>query len=225
MFKDEILKDPIYQSVKNSESNRKNNKSDKNSIGGIQNAIAVNRHTSADNSIISVDCVKKANQKNSISAYEHFVGFSKLSPYLESFASLNPGFRYKLDKDKCSNEFKRLAILFPYSISAKQYCFKVYGIDAAHIGTHEVRAMERKILETLIDWPFEMRIMFQKHFLFAVSGRTCNNEMILFAICIGLSECIADYEFFFQFLSDNGVTLNLIYYSYYNFIFIDVYIV
>jgi hypothetical protein len=209
------MKDPIYNTLKNSESNRKNNKIGKVSLDGIVKTIAVSRHTSVEKSIISRDCIKKANVQNKISAYEHFTGFSKLSPYLEIFATLNPGFRYEIDKD-ANNEFKRLALLFPYSISAKKYCYKVYGIDAAHVETHEIRNRERKLLEELINWPQEMRIMFEKYFLFAVTGRTINNEMIIFALGIGQSECIEDYEFLFKFLTDNEVIVVYIKYENYN---------
>lgn len=202
------MKDPVYQSLKNCESNRKNSKNGKISIDGTINVVSVSKQSSSDRTIISENRVKKANLKNKISSYEHIIGFSKLSPYLELFRSLNPGFQYQIEKSpETINEFKRLAVLFPYAIPAQKYCFKVYGIDAAHIQTHEIRKGERKDLEDLLNWPPEMRIMFAKYFLFAVSGRTINNEMIIFALGIGHSECIEDYEFLFQFLTDNGVRL------------------
>jgi hypothetical protein len=158
-------------------------------------------------SLISDNKIKQANINYQVSAYEHYTGYLKLIPYLQLFKSLNPGFMYCLEKHGSSNLFKRLALIFPYSIAASKHCFKVYGIDAAHISKFEIKCKQRHFLCKAIgkDFPKSARLRFSKCFIFALTGRTVNNEMILFGICIAECETMDNYDFFFQFLESNEV--------------------
>ena len=196
---------PIYQSLKNSQSKQKNSQKNRVSIEGTKNVISIASNISIP-SVISDNCMKRANQSYQISACEHYLGYSKLQPYLQLFKSLNPGFNFSIEKYEENNEFKRLAILFPYSISAAKHCFKVYGIDAAHIAHYEIKNRQREYLKQLVILlPKLTRIAFKKCYIFALTGRTVNNEMILFGLCISYSESMENYEFFFQFLQENEV--------------------
>ena len=156
---------------------------------------------------VSLDCLKKANQAVKLSCLEHYVSFNYIFPFLQLLESLNPGLKFKLERDESTFQFKRVAILFPYSVCAIDYCFQVYGVDAAFIDGLEIKGKERRLLRQFVPNLLQTtaRIMFQKNFLCAISGRTLNNEMIIFAICIGYSECTDDYNFLFQFVKDNGV--------------------
>lgn len=70
---------------------------------------------------LSIDKLKKANRDIQISPLDHFNGFFKLLPYLKLYKELNPGFLYKVQKSPETNEFSKLAVLFPYSIRAMKH--------------------------------------------------------------------------------------------------------
>jgi hypothetical protein len=173
------------------------------SIDGMRNILAENGIS------VSADCIKKANAAAKLSPLEHYVSYNYLSPLL---MSQNPGFKFKLEKDDSNCEFKRVAVLFPYTIQAIQHCFKVYAVDAAFLDSLEIKGLSKKILYEYISAlrNVEGRIMFAKTFLSCVSGRTINNEMIIYAICIGYSECSDDYNFLFDFMKENEVK-NIVY--------------
>ena len=61
--------------------------------------------------------------------------------------------------------------------------------------------MQKTKLQEFVDGlSDEVDYTFKRCFISGISGRIFNNEMIVFAICIGYSECIEDYSFLFQFL-------------------------
>lgn len=159
---------------------------------------------------VSVNCLKIANRKILTSGAEHFKNFANINPYLMCFKERNPGFQYKIETD-VNNNFQRLAVLMSYSVLALPHCFQVVGVDAAFLDGYELKGdNELKELRELTDsLPEGLRIAFKKGFLSAISGRTLENKMILFAFCIGYSECIEDYSFLFKFLNDNKVYLSI----------------
>ena len=159
---------------------------------------------------ITVDCLKKANDAVKLSSLEHYISFSFISPFLDLLQVSNNGFKFKFEKDKNTMQFQRVAVLFPYSLHAKEHCFKVYGIDAAFLDGLAIKGKQRKELRKYVPTiPLQERIMFQKNFLSGISGRTLNNEMILYAVCISYNECSEDYDFLFDFLRENEVNITV----------------
>jgi len=170
------------------------------------------------NIIPTVDCVKKASTAIKISSLEHYNSYNKLIPFLEEYSRLNPGFKYRIEKHNTDYNFERVAILFNYSNEAIKYCYKAFGVDAAFTDEIGINGLHKKELQSFIEGIPDCDVMFKRCFISGVSGRTMNNEMILFALCIGYSECIADYSFLFQFMTDNNVSyfiiIILLYYFY-----------
>lgn len=89
-------------------------------------------------------------------------------------------------------------------------CFSVVGIDTAHMSTVKLgRITEEKIHEICgLVVPPGGAYMLEKLVVTMVTGRTFNNEMIIFAFCIGYTENSADMFHFFQFLVDCGLPIN-----------------
>lgn len=160
----------------------------------------------AGGATITLDCLKKANCAIKLTALEHYVSYNCIIPFLTLLKSKNKGLQFKVEKDELSCDFKRLAILFPYSVHAKEHCFKVYGVDSAFLDGLEIKGQQRLMLKKYVPGiPLYSRLMFKRYFLSAISGRTLNNEMIIFAISINDSECSSNYDFLFDFLKENEV--------------------
>ena len=103
--------------------------------------------------------------------------------------------------------FQRLAILFPYSVTAMNHCFKIFGVDAAFLDGYQIKYREKRLISNFINSlpTNHLKLMFQKCFLIGISGRTLNNEMILFGFCISYAENSENYNYFFRFLTSNQV--------------------
>ena len=200
------MKNKVYRTIKKNESLQKNSRKGRISSKTAIETLAVAGN--ANNKLITIDCLKKANQLNKITGIEHASSMTLLYPFFEEFGRKNPGFKFELQKDPLTHEFERLAILFPYSVTAMNYCFKVFGVDTAFLDGYQIKYREKQMIGSIINnlnLPYKMKIMFKKCFLIGLSGRTLNNEMILFGFCICYAENIENYNFFFEFLTKNQV--------------------
>jgi len=174
---------------------------DKMSIPTIQTLLS-----NTFNTIVSEDCIKKANDLIKISSLEHYNSFNKLTPFLEEFSRLNPGFKFLIKKSDQDSNFEKVAILFSYSRQAINHCYKVVGVDSAFLGAIHIVGDQKNELSHFIEGiPMNLKIMFKRCHITGLSGRTLNNEMIVFAISIGYGETIENYNFLFKFLRDNEV--------------------
>ena len=81
------------------------------------------------------------------------------------------------------------------------------GVDSAFLDSYHLNNNQKKELEKFMDGlPDEdVRLKFKQGYISGLSGRTYNNEMILFAISISYGERKDNYNFFFKFLLDSGV--------------------
>ena len=88
------------------------------------------------------------------------------------------------------------------------HCFKVFGVDSAFLDTYKIKYRETEEISSFIkDLESKFSYIIQKCFLTGLSGRTLNNEMILFAFCISDAENSVNYDFFFKFLTANQVSI------------------
>jgi len=150
----------------------------------------------------SIDCIKKANDLITISAVEHYESYQYLSPFLKAFKNENNGFQYKIERDPLTYEFQRVAILFSYSVKAFKYCYKVLGVDASFCDSFPINGTQRKDLEKIVETlPFGIEVKFKQCCLIGLSGRTVNNEMIIFGFLVSYRETKEDYLFFFKFIN------------------------
>lgn len=158
------------------------------------------------------DVIKKANQSIKLTAKEHFDSYEKLSPFLHLFKELNPGFQYKIDREFDSDSYERVAILFPYSVNAIKNCYNIYGIDSAFLDGIEIPDSQIESIKEIVDGlPDDLRLMFQRGYISALTGRTYNNEMIIFAVCLNHGETTDNYDFLLDFvLKDCNVIILLL---------------
>lgn len=198
------MKNPVFRAAKAVQSLQKNNHSNRLSIGGMRHILAT---SGFGNIPVSSDCLKKANNHIQLSSLEHCLSYNYLIPFLELLESHNPATKYKLVRNEVTFAFERVAFLFPHSITAINSCFNVYGVDTAHLDGLDIKGYQRRVLSKYFRQliPDQSRLSFKKMYISALSGRTLNNNMILFAISIGYSEGKDDYDFLFKFLRDNGV--------------------
>lgn len=184
----------------------------------VRSIIKVNENVDT----LSNDVIKKANAIVKISSLEHFKSYEKLSPFLHLFKELNPGFQYKIGREPETFIYERVAILFSYSAHAMKNCYKVYGIDSAFLDSIDIPKYQLPELQEICEGlPLDAKVMFQKGHLFALTGRTYNNEMIVFALCTNHGETIDNYDFFFKFLlEDCQVDIYILFHNYYYAIFL-----
>jgi hypothetical protein len=126
--------------MKKNESMQKRSKKNRCSVKSTMEALAVTGYGSG--CFVSKDVIKKANQKFKLTAIDHVSSMSLLQPFLEEFARKNPGFKFDLEKDPVTHQFKRVAVLFPYSVIAMKHCFKVFGVDSAFLDTYKIKFRE-----------------------------------------------------------------------------------
>lgn len=80
------------------------------------------------------------------------------------------------------------------------------GVDCAFIEAIGIEGRQKTQLQKFVEGiSDDMRLMFKRCFISGVSGKTLNNDMILFAIAISYGELSDDYSFLFSFLTDNEV--------------------
>lgn len=202
------MSDPTYQCLKNAQSKRIRSPKNRLSIEGTKTILAATKHTF--DSHYTEDVLKKANSATLLNAADHCLGFLKLCPYLETFEKDNPGFKYDLKTNQETLEFEKLALLLPYTLCVLDDCYKVYGVDTAFLDSYYITDREKILLiqEYLPNAPIEKDLMFKPTYITAVSGRTLNNEMIIFSVCFSYSESIETYSFLFEFLSREGVIIS-----------------
>ena len=190
--------------MKNNQSVQKKSLKGNNSISSVQVLLSNEYRVKP-----SEDCIKKANNLIKISPLEHYNSYKKLVPYLEEFQRLNPGFRFSLEHHQKDFSFERVAILFPYSKHAINYCYNVVGVDAAFLDAIKVYK-NSELNRFITGLPFDLNLIFKRAYLTAMSGRTLNNQMIIFALSITYSESIENYNFLFKFLKDNEVSIHFL---------------
>jgi hypothetical protein len=114
----------LFTGLKTLQSSQKNNHTNRLSSVAMQRIL---------NLTVSIDVLKKANNESKISAIEHYISYCYIKPYLYLLHRTNPGFKYNIEWNSCTDEFERLAFLFPYSVQCMEHCFNVYGVDAAFL--------------------------------------------------------------------------------------------
>lgn len=158
----------------------------------------------------AVHQVKRANAMFKDTSEELIMAYNYLQPYLEKLEECQPTVAHKLERGE-NNEFRRLGFLFPYSVKALPFCFNVVGVDTAHMALVVVDGIQTFQLQEMLDRDDitdETRNVQSKLYLTIVSGRTTNNEMLIFAYCLGYAENANDVMFFFKFLKDNKFPLD-----------------
>ena len=101
-----------------------------------------------------------------------------MEAYLEVYKLKNPGFHYCLEKDSLEKDFKRVVILFPYSIKALDFCYSVVAIDAAFLDRIPIEGIYKKELQEFYNNISDKdNYVFKRSFIACLSGKTLNNEM------------------------------------------------
>lgn len=200
----EILKNPVFLSLK-SQAHGSVKSSRETSTKSMQSAIT------AGTGLVepTVNAIKKANAAMKYSSQEHIESYNSLRPYCEVAKALNADFMYNIEKDG-KDVFQRMAVLFPYSKAVLKDSYNVVGIDAAHMKPTLLNKLtvNDRVKLGLEDMDGSYGVMLQKSMLTFLTGRTLNNEMIVYGYMLGYSENADNLNYFFKFLIDNGLNVN-----------------
>lgn len=89
-------------------------------------------------------------------------------------------------------------------MSSIKHCYKIFGVDSAFLDGIEIPSNQIPELQAVVEGlPSDLRIMFQRGYITAITGRTFNNEMIVFAVCLNHGETIENYDFLFKFVLED----------------------
>lgn len=166
------------------------------SISIIQSTMALNYGSLAP----TTDVVKKANKRLKFTPQEHLSTYQFILPMCEMAKEQNPNFCYDVTKDD-KNVFRRMAILFPFSKTALKCGFNVIGLDAAHMGTIMLGNLTSAQLEAVgrEDLIGRKGLMLSKLYLTLATGRTLNNEAIVYGYMLHHNENANDLFYFLKF--------------------------
>lgn len=190
----EILQNPVFLALK-AQAQGSVKRRRETSIKSIQSAIVAGTVTAEP----SVNAIKKANAAMKISSHEHIESYNYLRPYCEVAKTLNADFMYSIEKDG-NDIFQRMAVLLPYSKTVLRDSYNVVGIDAAHMKTELLTKLTAEDLVKLglEDAERSYGVMLKKTMVTFLTGRTLNNEMIVYGYMLGYSENADNLHYFFQ---------------------------
>jgi hypothetical protein len=202
---EELTQNVIYLAQKQGDASNKRGKNVNKTVKSSQRLVA--KYTGFAEPTENV--VKQANSRIKISPAEHLTSYQLLIPYCEQFKEQNPEFKYKVDRGQ-NEKMLRMMVLLPFSIPALSACFNVVGIDTAHLGTIKLSNMKASQIEELCGYVVGEGggYLLEKLVVTMVAGRTFNNEMIVFAYCIGYTENSVDMHHFFRFLVESDFSIN-----------------
>lgn len=157
----------------------------------------------------TTNAIKRANAAIKFSSKEHLESYGYLKPYCEVAKRLNADFMYSIEKNE-KDIFQRMAVLFPYSKTVLENSYEVLGVDAAHMKTELLKKLttDEMVKLDLGDIDGSHGVMLKKSMLTFLTGRTLNNEMIVYGYMLGYSENSDNLRYFFQFLIDSGLNLD-----------------
>lgn len=157
----------------------------------------------------TTDVVKKANKLLRYSTDEHLNSYKYLLPMCEIAKEQNSDFCFDVTKDE-KNVFRRMAILFPFSKKALECAFDVIGLDAAHMGTILLGRLSPQQLALIgrAELVGGQGFMLTKLWLTLVTGKTYNNEAIVYGYMLHHHENADDLFYFLTFLKANGLDIN-----------------
>ena len=143
--------------------------------------------------VASTSVVGKARKFVEMSGQDIMRSFASIEPLLLSTKEANPGLMYEVRQD-ADNTLQSVVVMMPYTQEFFPYCMQVIGIDGCHTKPIQVSKQPKTFLQKMI--------------LTAITGRTANNENILYGFCLGYSEKAEDIGLLIELMRRNNVDLN-----------------
>ena len=197
----EVSCDPVYLA----HMGKLHSRTRKGSIKVVKSSYAVHNGVAAP----TTDVIKKANAMSKISVVELVESYNYILPFCEIAKEMNNDFCYDIRKDS-GNRINKMAVLFAHCKQMFQYCFPLLGLDTAHLPILKLKGITAELLEKigrsdLVEGP---GYVLRKMSLTFLTGRTANNEMIVFGYMIHHVECADDIKYFLMFMRDSGLDIN-----------------
>lgn len=197
----EVSCDPVYLA----HMGKLHSRTRKGSIKVVKSSYAVHNGVAAP----TTDVIKKANAMSKISVVELVESYNYILPFCEIAKEMNNDFCYDIRKDS-GNRINKMAVLFAHCKQMFQYCFPLLGLDTAHLPILKLKGITADLLEKigrsdLVEGP---GYVLRKMSLTFLTGRTANNEMIVFGYMIHHVECADDIKYFLMFMRDSGLDIN-----------------
>ena len=197
----DVCTDPIYLALRGKGSNRKGKGT---STKVVKAAYAIHHGVSAP----TTDVVKKANAMSKVSL-ELVETYNYILSFCEIAKEMNPDFCYDIKKDSL-NRVNKMAVLFPHCKKMFPRCHPLLGLDSAHLPVVKLKDVTTELLEKVKrgDLVGKSGFILKKSYLTFLTGRTMNNEMIVFGYMIHPAESVDDIKYFLKFMLDSGLNIN-----------------